>query len=595
MSPGDETTTASINRPTLVAPVLALVSLAVSIQMAPYRLAGSDAGALLTAASRILRGGVFYRDIDSYPFPAAAYLLAFVMNLFGESVAVARGMAAVLFVVTVLSLYAIALRVLGPPRAAVFGASLLAFKLIAWPSFTAYYYWDLAFCLGCAASALLVRHRFERVTAGLVVAGLLAGLAVTAKQSLGIPLAGAALVVLALPHQVTGRRSRDPDRGRFSQIAAFALAASLPVLVMAAYFGAQGVLPRLVESGLLRPFSAYLPTSSTSFLEPLAWWRFGELRELSGLAYSTEPVWAMLTHRQLPFESLYPAFWTASELFSRLVYTSVPAVFAALGWRWWQHRRVPPSGDVDERETGLLVLGALAAAIFVSAFPRADFTHVISVYPVVLLLAFALWRPSARGRKIEAVVVIFALSGCVAVTIIQQGQLTHRISLPRASLWITPDKAWIESAARFVIDETPEGEPFFVYGHEAYYYFFADRYSPWAFSQLYPGQAGGDEGRALRDRLAADPPRIALRGATRFPRVTPIPEYLPVLDRFIRQHYVADDRVFERYPTPGARPRKRQLQMLRRQSAESGSAAASTSGSTSGSADGPSTYPSARN
>jgi len=593
MSPGDEATTASILRPTLVAPALALVSLAVSIQMAPYRLAGSDAGALLTAASRILRGGIFYRDIDSYPFPAAAYLLAFVMNLFGESVAVARGLAAVLFVVTVLSLYAIALRVVGPSRAAVFGASLLAFKLIAWPSFTAYYYWDLAFCLGCAASALLVWHRFERATGGLVVAGLLTGLAVTAKQSLGIPLAGAALVVLALPQRIAGSGGRDSDGGRFAQVAAFALGASLPILVMAAYFGAQGVLPRLVSSGLLRPFSAYLPTSSTSFLEPLAWWRFGELRELSGLAYSAEPVWAMLTHRQLPFESLYPAFWAVSELFSRLVYTSVPAVFAVLGWRWWQRRRGPQASGTDEGEAPLLVLGALAAAIFVSAFPRADFTHVISVYPIVLLLAFALWRPSARGRKIEAAVVAVALFGCVALTVTQQRQLTHRMSLPRASLRITPDKAWIESAARFVIDETAEGEPFFVYGHEAYYYFFADRYSPWAFSQLYPGQAGGDDGRALVDQLAADPPQVVLRGATRFPRVTPIPEYLPVLDRFIRRRYVADDRVFERYPTPGASPRKRQLQMLRRQSAESGleesGSAASTSGSASGSAEGPST------
>ena len=37
---------------------------------AGYRLGGNDEGALLTAAGKILRGGVFYRDIDAYPFPA---------------------------------------------------------------------------------------------------------------------------------------------------------------------------------------------------------------------------------------------------------------------------------------------------------------------------------------------------------------------------------------------------------------------------------------------------------------------------------------------------------------------------------------------
>jgi hypothetical protein len=271
----------------------------------------------------------------------------------------------------------------------------------------------------------------------------------------------------------------------------------------------------------------------------------------------------MLTHHQLPFESLYPIFWTASELFSRLLYTSIPVVFGVLAWRWWRGRSALSGGQADGRESAVLIFAPLAAAVFVSAFPRADFTHVISVYPVVLLLAFALWKPTRRGLRIEVAIVSGVLIGCVSLTMLQQKQLTHRMSLPRASLWITPDKAWIDSAARWVMDETPTGEPFFVYGHEAYYYFFADRYSPWPFSQLYPGQAGGDDGLALRDRLAADPPAVVLRGATRFPRVTPIPDYLPILDRFIAQRYVADDGVFERHPTPGTLPRKRQFQMMR--------------------------------
>ena len=84
----------------------------------------------------------------SWREPGAAYLLALVMQLFGETLSVARTLAAVVFVLTVLSLYAVALRLLGPSRAALYGASLLAFQLLAWPSFTAYSYWDVAFAFG---------------------------------------------------------------------------------------------------------------------------------------------------------------------------------------------------------------------------------------------------------------------------------------------------------------------------------------------------------------------------------------------------------------------------------------------------------------
>lgn len=545
-----------LRRPAFVAPVLAGASLVLSFQMASYRLAGSDAGALLTAASRILRGGVFYRDVDSYPFPLAAYALALVMRLFGETVGVSRGLAAVVFAATVLALYATALRLLGRDRALVFGASLLAFKLLAWPSFTAFSYWDLAFALACGAVALLVRHRPGSGAVGPAAAGLLAGLAVTAKQSLGLPLCAAALLVLAAPRGVSGAPAGERRR-RLAEPAFFAAAAAIPVLAMSAYFAAQGVLPRMIESGLLLPFSHYLPTSSTSFLEPLAWWRFGGLQELPGLAYSSEPLWTMLTHRQLPAESLYPAFWGLSEALSRAIYTSVPWAFALVAWRRLRGR----DGEPDAHREAPFAL--LAAGVFVSAFPRADFAHVIAVYPLVWLLLFALWRPGPRGRALEAVAVSLAVAGCLTLTVLQQRRLTHHLELPRADLWISRDKAWIESAARFVMDEVPPSEPFFVYGHEAYYYFLTDRYSPWPYSQLYPGQAGGDGGRVLAARLAQAPPLLVLRGATRFPRTTPLPESLPVLDTWIREHYEPDDAVFERHPPDGPPPPTRRFRMLR--------------------------------
>ena len=61
---------APLLRPLIFAPILVGLGLCLSIWYAGFRLGGNDEGALLTAAGRILRGGVFYRDIDAYPFPA---------------------------------------------------------------------------------------------------------------------------------------------------------------------------------------------------------------------------------------------------------------------------------------------------------------------------------------------------------------------------------------------------------------------------------------------------------------------------------------------------------------------------------------------
>jgi len=311
----------------------------------------------------------------------------------------------------------------------------------------------------------------------------------------------------------------------------------------------------MIESGLLRPFSDYLPASSTSFLEPLLWWRFGELRGVPGLAYSSEPLWAMLVHRQLPGELWYAPGWWLNELLSRLVYTSVPVVLGLAAWRWWKGRR--------ELAWASFAFAPLAAAVFASAFPRADFAHVISVYPVVLLLLFALRRATAPS-PVEVAAVAVVLAFCAAATGVQQRALTHELRLERASLRISPDKTWIESAVRYVTATVPAGEPFFVYGHEAYYYFLADRYSPWRYSQLYPGQGGGDGGEAIVAALSQRPPRIILRGALHFPRATPIPESLPKLDAWIREGYEPDPQVFERYPPAGRRPRAKQFEVLRR-------------------------------
>jgi hypothetical protein len=70
--------------PTVFAPLLLTLCAGISYWLADRSLPNPDEGASLTAAAKILRGGVFYREIDAYPFPGSYYLLALAMSIFGE-------------------------------------------------------------------------------------------------------------------------------------------------------------------------------------------------------------------------------------------------------------------------------------------------------------------------------------------------------------------------------------------------------------------------------------------------------------------------------------------------------------------------------
>ncbi len=90
----------------------------------------------------------------------------------------------------------------------------------------------------------------------------------------------------------------------------------------------------------------------------------------------------------------------------------------------------------------------------------------------------------------------------------------------------------------------------FVFVHEAYYYFLTDRYSPWPFAQLYPGMAGGDEGRALEAMLTREPPRLVVRGQGRTPGLPTLHEYAPAVPAWVHRNFVRDITPFIRYPLP---------------------------------------------
>jgi hypothetical protein len=543
-------------RPAVFAPILAVLAMAVSALLVNRGAPTSDEGVVLAWAGKILRGGVFYRDINAYQFPGSAYLLAGWMWLFGESVNAARWLAAWVFCGLLLGLFLTATQLLDRRRAALCGLGLLSFKVFASPAFTTFMYSDLSLCFASFAIALLVGHTYRGASIRLVAAGALVACATASKQNLGIYLAGASMLLLAFSPRLLGA-SEPGLRRRLSELGGFTLGLLLVAAPTLGYFASKGLLPNLILSGVLRPLLRYLPTSGVSFTDPLAWWNFGELSGNAGFPYFIAPYWSLLKKGQLPMEALYPAYWAAGEFVARAIYTSVPVAFFLAFARWSRAIGARRFGEGERRASAFAFL---ALAVFLSAFPRADFFHVMSVYPVVFLLWFVIGCPRNQETGDPesrtpaprlagcAVAILLVAAGSLAVA--QQREKTYRMHLTRADLYIEPSKSWIEPVVNYVEETLEPGEPLFVYGNDAFYYFLTGHYYAWPFAQVYPGQVGGNQGMPLVRVLQRRPPSLVVRGVMNWPGVPVIEDYAKALYYYVAVNYPVYRDFFVQHPPP---------------------------------------------
>ncbi len=567
-----------LTRPIWFAPLLLALSAILSYGYADRNMPVPDEGALLTAAVKILHGAVFYRDIDAYAFPGVSYLLAGMMSLFGEHLSVARSVAGSIYCATVLGVYACAIALVDQKRAALCGLSLLSLKFFAFPIYTMFFYADPSVAAAILALALFLRHPFGGASKRLFWVGVLTGLSLVTKQSTGIYVATVFAVVLCFPGFAHGPRRR---AARLAEVSTYGAGLLLILGSMSAYFASQGVFGDMIRSGLLRPFTGYLSTSGVSFLPPLQWWNLGELRS-QGPIYFSQLYLELTLHWTQSGEAMRRFCEVIGEIASRALYSAIPIAFAACAWLWIRAFRTAPESRSRHDDADALArarffsTAGVSLAMTVSAFPRADFIHVITIYPAVVLILFALSRPSLLGcgwrsrsgptrteqrtvqsaiqgrrLRIETAFVALLLMTTMLLAVLYDATLTHRLSVDRADLWVRPRDAWLERLVTYIQMQVPEGEPLFVYGHEAHWYYLSDRYTPRSFSQIYPGMTGDESGAELAALIRETRPRVIVQGVLRWPGTPSIPHYTRELQRMLNRLYVIDRRAV-RYP-PNAR------------------------------------------
>jgi hypothetical protein len=556
-------------RPIWFACALLVLSATISFVYADRNMPVQDEGSVLAAAAKILHGGVFYRDVDAYTFPGVSYLLAGAMSLFGEHLSVARTLAGSFFCAMVLGVYACALALMDRKRAALCALSVLSLKFLAYPIYTMYFWVDPSLAAALFALALFLRHPFTGASSRLLAIGVLTGLSIVTKQSTGICVAAVFAIVLAFPAFAHGPRRRP---ARLPELAAYAAGLFLVLASMSIYFASEGLFEEMIRGGLFRPFTGYLSTSAISFLPPLEWWNFGEL-DLHGPIYFSQLSVELVLNTTPPVQSIRDFYLGLGEFASRALYSVIPIAFAACAWLWLRAFRVSAPDEHDEHDDEESALArarffsaaGVALAITVSAFPRADFIHVISIYPAVALIGFALCRPSllgvgwahaeqsrsrGQGRRMhfEAAFVALLLVTTTFLTLRHDATLSHRLSIERADLWVRPRDAWLERLIPFIRAQVPEGESLFVYGHEAHWYFLSDRYTPRGFSQIYPGMTGDETGQKLATLIRETRPRIIVQGVLTWPGMPPVPGYTRAFRRTLYRLYKLDPEAIDDPP-----------------------------------------------
>ena len=504
----------------------------------------SDEGFLLQQSVDMLAGKILYRDIEMFIAPGIWFLVAGLFQIVEPSVLASRAIAAVSYFALAAVVFRLVRHQLGGREGLHAGAICLALyaALAVWsfPHWTWAWYspWSVLFALLALQSILAWRE--DRRGLRLVLAGVYIGLTAVFKQNYGLfALLGCGLSLVALrleKREAWGELVRDSLTDALRMGLGFAIAV-LPLLV---YFGIHGALGSIYDRFVLYPLEfttaaniPYLPLSAL-FDPSLFDDRVASTHYLSQLALSTPSGIALL-----------PRPGTIQRLHA-LLYWAPPAILTAGLLLSFQRQQEGIGLDGP-----LLASTLVSGFLFLGVFPRADFTHLVTVYQPLLVTGALVWhRASQRLATPPPLWAWLPVTGSVALlgfyVLAATAWLLYLVSamtepLPQARGGVLVQRitaVGINQLVEVVRAHTEEGEPFFGIPDMAMINFLSERPVPGSQYQTYAHMIARDEGALTTAQLDAAAVRFVIARYDNVLSTEPrLSRYAPLLADYLERHF----------------------------------------------------------
>lgn len=477
---------------------LVLLSLLLQFPFLNRGISLHDEGSILTIADGLRNGEVLYLDRVTPLGPLTYELMAFLMKALGPSFLVGRVFQMLVLTGCIVLVHSILLRVVGP-RAAVLGAiSVLALKPLAFPLWTMVNYSQIAMLLCLASILILMRYLSRPGASWLLAVGVGVGLTLLTKQNLGVVLAGAIAVTLVLDGWNDAERRLHPLAARLGLLLLGTVAPVAVVFFLYLTAGAGGDFIHRAVLGLVYLAPAYLVPLPG--LEPWAVGPQGAGQQ--AFTYFPAPLF------NLGWQGASWVFSGATalliEYLVKIAYYLPIAAFI-LG----AYSVVRTRGSRIPRATwsALVLITVFGAGAYSSMLYRADWAHVMNVYPALIVLCVTVLARSAERYSFPwwAGIVLCAiwLGAGLATTAAVLAVYRTPVDMPRGRMLGAPSRARETARVLAYLDQQRDDERILILRGEPLYYFLSGRRVPLAFDLLMPGVITPADDASVADRLAS--------------------------------------------------------------------------------------------
>ncbi len=485
-----------------------------------------DEGSTASQALRIVHGQLIYRDFFTVVTPGSYYTIAWLFQIFGQSLMVMRWAALVTGLGVLVTTLAVTRRLAPWPFAA---AAALMTTVWGWFLSTPNFY-----SLEAAAFALLALALFLRGPGWIITAGMAAGMAAMTKQNVG------AYTVAALLSTIWGGAIFDPAvdvKRRLRESGRFIGGVAVVVVPVLVWLVASGAGPYLYESWVYYPLAKYPERFSLPFPN------FYPVLPEAGISTLREALPAVLAGR-VPAPAVYE-FWTRCVL--HLPVVVYPLALVALAVLVYRARS---RGDAAAAREGRAVLAVSLFGLLtlLQAWPRADATHILfGLQGTFAVLAYLLSKARSVSDTIWGVGTVVGLMPLILMLWngYQRTQWEYQnyvaglhVDRGRGIYTQLLEAQRIDTVTKYIVEHTTPDDPVFVVPWASGFNFLADRMNPartdfllFEDPEAYP---------CLLARLDERPPLYVIYGYTWDVDEKRFRDYAAPVDQYIRSRYAIE-------------------------------------------------------